>query len=82
MVSQATEPPPVPLMENVTEPVGVPVAGLTRPTVAVKLTGCPVTLGKLAELTVVVVEPFLMGVVSEPLLVTKLLSPEYTALTV
>ena len=79
--SHATEPPPVPLMENVTDPVGVPLAGLCGATVAVKVTGCPVTLGLLAEFSVVVVFPRWIVALRFPVLPLKLGSPEYEAET-
>jgi hypothetical protein len=68
-------------MENVTEPVGVPVAGLCGATVAVKLTGCPVTLGLLAEFSVVFVAPRWIVAFRFPVLPLKLGSPEYDAET-
>ena len=66
-------------MENVTDPVGVPLAGLCGATVAVKVTGCPVTLGLLAEFSVVVVFPRWIVALRFPVLPLKLGSPEYEA---
>ena len=68
-------------MEKVTEPVGTPVEGLTGATTAVNETGWPVTEGSDAEVTDVVVEPFVMIWDNVPVLVVKFGSPEYTAVT-
>jgi hypothetical protein len=78
--SQGTDP-PVPVIEKVTVPVGTPVEGRTGATVAVNETGWPVTVGLLAEVTAVVVCPFLTTADNVPVLGEKFGSPEYTAVT-
>ena len=76
--SQGIEPPPVPVIEKVTVPVGMPVEGLLGATTAVNITGWPVTVGFDADVSVVVVRPLLMTAPPAivPVLVTKLESPE------
>ena len=63
------------LKAKVTVPDGVPVAGATAPTVAVKVSGCPVTPGFADELTVVVVDPLPPEIDVEPFDPVKLVSP-------
>jgi len=63
------------LKAKVTLPDGVPVAGATTPTVAVKVNGCPVTAGFVDELTVVVVDPLPIESDVEPFDPVKLVSP-------
>jgi hypothetical protein len=64
-----------PVIVNVTEPVGVPVDGLTGATVAVKLTGALVTVGLEEDVTVVVVAPGLIVFEIEAELGLSALSP-------
>ena len=70
-----------PSIVNCTVPVGVPVAGGTGATVAVKVTDCPNTDGLTDDVTVVVVAPFVTVNGSHTLLAPRLLgSPLYVAL--
>src|ERR1700677_4908238 len=63
------------LKAKVTVPDGVPAAGATGPTVAVKVSGCPATAGFADELTVVVVDPLPTESAVEPFDPVKLVSP-------
>jgi len=65
---------------NCTVPVGVPDPGLTAPTVAVIVTGCPKTGDAGDEVTVVLVDacPTVTGVAPE-VWPAKLVSPKYCA---
>jgi hypothetical protein len=72
----------VPSIENWTVPVRVPAPGDTALTLAVKLTACPYTDGLADEATVVVVLAWLTVWVTTPdVLVRKLPSPLYTAVS-
>ena len=69
-----------PLVLNWTAPVGVPLPGVTAPTVAVNVTACPDTEGLTDEATVVLLPALLTVWLSAvELLVLKLASPPYTA---
>jgi hypothetical protein len=63
------------LKANVTLPDGVPVAGATGLTVAVKVSGCPATAGFTGELTAVVVDPLPTESDVEPFEPAKSASP-------
>jgi hypothetical protein len=63
------------LKAKVTLPDGVPAAGATAPTAAVKVRGCPVTAGLADELTVVVVDPWPIVSDLEPFDPVKSVSP-------
>jgi hypothetical protein len=65
-----------PEIAKVTVPVGTPIAGLATATVAVKLTGWPVTVGVDEETTVVVVGPRWIVLDSVPVLGLNVPSPE------
>jgi hypothetical protein len=74
--------PAVPSMANTTVPAGVPAPGAVTLTVAVKVTFWPGADGFAEDATVVLVPALPTVCVSVPLLVAKVASPEYTALTV
>jgi hypothetical protein len=71
-------------LKNSTVPEGVPVSGLTGATVAVKVTVCPKTgaLGEKVRVVVDVAVAATVTVTSGDVLVPKLVSPEYCAVTV
>jgi hypothetical protein len=78
-VAVTTEPPG---KTNVTVPVGMPVAGATAFTCAVRVTGCPVTEGFGVEVNVVTVAPWFTVCVPEAVLAENPMSPLYVAVMV
>ena len=74
----------LPSITNWTVPVGVPVAGETAATVAVKVTLWPFADGFCDDVTVVVVLPLftVWPLANEPLPLLKLPSPPYCTATV
>ena len=65
--------------KNSTDPLAVPAPGVVVATVAVKVTDCPKTEGVVEANVVVVLALFTTWLTAVLVLVTKLVSPEYTA---